>query len=78
MLARKNVKKKARDFPGLDNLDELGLVRQNSQQEQGHDVGDLDHGVYGWARGVLVGVAYGVAGDAGLVGFGALQVLHAL
>lgn len=48
-------------------------MRQNGQQEQSHDVGDLDHGVYRWACGILVGVAYGVAGDAGLVCFGALR-----
>ena len=34
---------------------------QHRQQQQCHDVGDLDHGVYGGAGGVFVGVAYGVA-----------------
>jgi hypothetical protein len=35
---------------------------QNRQHQQGHDVGDLDHGVYGGACCVFVGVAYGVSG----------------
>src|SRR4051812_5939925 len=42
-------------------------VGQNGQQQQGHDVGDLDHRVHGRTRGVLVGVADSVAGDGCLV-----------
>ncbi len=42
---------------------------QHRQQQQCHDVGDLDHWVYGWACGVFVGVAYGVTGDRCFVGF---------
>jgi hypothetical protein len=44
-------------------------MRQHREQQQGHDIGDLDHRVDGRAGGVLVGIADGVAGDGGLVGF---------
>ena len=54
------------------------MPRQHRQQQQGHDVGDLDHRVDGGARRVLVGVADGVTGDACLVSFGTLEVLDAL
>ena len=50
---------------------------QYRQQQQRNDVGDFDHGVYCGARGVFVGVAYGVAGYAGLVGFRTLEVFDA-
>jgi hypothetical protein len=50
---------------------------QNCQHQQGHDVGDFDHGVDGGAGGVFVGVAYGITGYLGFVGFGALQMFHA-
>jgi hypothetical protein len=39
------------------------MPSQNRQHQQGHNICDLDHGVYGGAGGVFVGVAYGVAGD---------------
>ena len=56
-----------------------GLMRsQHGQQQQRDDVSDLDHRVHGWACGVFVGVAYGVAGDGSLVGIAALHVLHTL
>ena len=51
---------------------------QYGQQQERNNVGDLDHRVYGGAGGVLVGIAYGVAGNACLVGFGALQVFDTL
>ena len=35
-------------------------VGQDGQQQQRHDVGDLDHRVHGRAGGILVGVADGV------------------
>ncbi len=47
------------------------MPRQHRKQQQCHDVGDFDHGVYGGAGGVFVGVADGVAGDGCLVGFAA-------
>ena len=53
------------------------MPRQHRQQQQCHDVGDFDHGVYGGAGGVFVGVADGVAGDGCLVGIAAFQVLDA-
>ena len=43
-------------------------VRQHRQQQQRHDVGDLDHRVDGRAGRVLVGIADGVAGHRRLVG----------
>jgi hypothetical protein len=54
------------------------MRREHGQQQQGHDVGDLDHRVHSRAGGVLVGIADGVARDARLVGLGALEVLLAL
>src|SRR5438309_1840219 len=53
-------------------------MRQNRQQQQRHDVGDLDHRVHGRTRGVLVGIADGVAGHRGLVGVGALAAVMAV
>src|ERR1700739_939046 len=44
------------------------LVCQNRQQQQRHDVGDLDHRVDGGTCRVLVGIADSIAGDRGLVG----------
>src|SRR4029077_19010568 len=38
-------------------------VGENCQQQQRHDVRNLDHRVHGRSRRVLVGVADGVAGD---------------
>jgi hypothetical protein len=43
-------------------------VRQHSQQQQRHDVGDLDHRVHGRTSGVLVGIADRIARDRSLVG----------
>ena len=43
------------------------LVSENRQQQQRHDVGDLDHRVDGRTRRVLVGIADSVAGHRGLV-----------
>ena len=48
------------------------------EQQQGDDVGDLDHRVHRRAGGVLVGIADRVAGHRGLVGFGALAAVIAV
>src|SRR5690606_24926981 len=50
----------------------LPPLLQQRDQEQGHDVDDLDQRVDGRAGGVLVGIAHGVAGDRGLVRLGTL------
>src|SRR6185437_6894749 len=50
------------------------VSRQHREQQQRHDVGELDYRGDGGARRVLVGVADGVAGDGGLVGVRALLV----
>ena len=47
-------------------------LRHDRDQEDGHDVGDLDQRIDGWASGVLVRIADGVAGDGGSVRFRAL------
>ncbi len=47
-------------------------VREHGQQQQRHDVGDLDRRVDGRAGGILVGVADRVAGHRGLVRLGPL------
>src|SRR3954447_320659 len=48
------------------------VLHEEGDQQQGHDVRDLDHWVDRRAGGVLVGVADGVAGDGRRVGLGAL------
>ena len=53
-------------------------VREDRQQQQRHDVGDLDHRIDGGARRVLVGIADGVAGHRRLVGVGALAAVVAV
>jgi outer membrane protein assembly factor BamE (lipoprotein component of BamABCDE complex) len=53
-------------------------VREHSQQQQRHDVGDLDRRVDGRAGGILVGIADRIAGDGSLVGFRTLFVLDAV
>ena len=50
------------------------LVRENREDQQRHDVRDLDHRVDGRASGVLVGIADGVARHGSLMRFGALHV----
>src|SRR6185312_3222589 len=55
-----------------------GVRGQRREQKQRDDVGDLDHRVHGRAGGVLVGIADGVAGNRGLVGFGALAAVIAV
>ena len=54
------------------------LVRQHRQQQQRHDVGDLDHRVHRGPGGVLVGIADRVAGHRRLVGLGALAAVMAV
>lgn len=44
-------------------------MRQHRQQQQRHDVGDLDHRVHRRARRILVRVANSIASDSGLMGF---------
>src|SRR5690606_10720073 len=51
---------------------------QQRHQQQGHDVDDLDQRVDRRAGGVLVGIAYGVAGDRCLVGLGTLAAVVAV
>ena len=53
-------------------------VRQHREQQQRDDVGDLDHRVDRGTRGVLVGIADGVAGHGRLVGIGALAAVMAV
>src|SRR5690606_16627253 len=53
-------------------------VRQYGQQQQRDDVGDLDRRVHRRAGRVLVGIADRIAGDGGLVGLRALEVLDAV
>ena len=52
--------------------------RQRGEQQQGDDVGDLDHRVHRRAGGVLVGIADRVAGHRGLVRLGALAAVVAV
>jgi hypothetical protein len=54
------------------------VAGQRREQQQGDDVGDLDHRVHRRAGGVLVGIADRVAGHRGLVGFGALAAVIAV
>src|SRR5215217_2084433 len=51
---------------------------QERDDQQSHDVCDLDHRVDGWAGGVLVRVADRVAGDRGGVGLRALSAVLAV
>jgi hypothetical protein len=60
-----------------DKEAKMELHHQRHDQQR-HDVDDLDQRVDGRAGGVLVGVAHGVAGHGGLVGFAALLVGHAV
>src|SRR3546814_1865885 len=53
-------------------------VRQCGEEQDRHDIGDLDHRVDGRSRGVLVRIAYGVAGHRGLMGFAALAAVVAV
>src|SRR3546814_14780928 len=55
-----------------------GVPRQRREQEQRDDVRDLDHRVHGRTRGILVGIADGVARHRGLVGFAALAAVVAV
>ena len=48
------------------------LLQQERNHQQGHNIEDLDHRVNGRAGGIFVGVAYGVAGNGGFMGIGAL------
>src|SRR5713226_9188732 len=47
-------------------------VRQDRQQQERHDVGDLDHRIDGGARRILVGIADGVASHRRFMCVGAL------
>src|SRR3546814_2151323 len=68
-----------RAFKGSISRRSAGAVRgQGREQEQGDDVGDLDHRVHGGAGGVLVGIADSVAGHGRLVGFRALAAVIAV
>ena len=51
-------------------------MRHDGEQEQGHDVCDLDHRVHGRACGVLVGVTHSVTGHRRFVRLATLLVLH--
>ena len=51
---------------------------QHRQQQQRHDVGDLDHRVDSGASGVLVGIADRVAGHRGLMGLGTIATQMAV
>src|ERR1700730_6875612 len=53
-------------------------VRQDRQQQERHDVGDLDHRVDGGTGRVLVGLADGVAGYRRLVRLRALAAIMAV
>ena len=64
------------DYRHLQDL--LARVREHGEQQQRHDVGDLDHGIDRRSGGVLVGIAHGIAGDGGLVGLGALPAVVAV
>jgi hypothetical protein len=71
-------KETAGQSPGRSSLEmDYKSAREHSQEQQGHDVGDLDHRVHRRAGRVLIGIADGVASDRGLVGFRALEVLLA-
>jgi hypothetical protein len=59
-------------------MEGLSSVRQDRQQQQGHDIGDLDRRVDGGTGCILVRIADRVAGDGGLVGFRTLHVLDAV
>ena len=66
------------DLAGLMASLQAAISDQERDDQEGHDVGDLDHRVDGRAGGVLVGVADGVAGDRGGVGLGALAAVLAV
>ncbi len=51
---------------------------EHREHQQRNDVGDFDHGVHGRTGRILVWVAYGVAGDRGLVGLGSLFVFDTI
>src|SRR3546814_13341390 len=48
-------------------------VRQCSEEQDRHDIGDLDHRIHGRSRRVLVRIAYGVAGHRALMGLAAFS-----
>ena len=55
-----------------------GVAGQRCEEQQGDDVGDLDHRVHRRAGGVLVRVTHGIAGHRRLVRVGALAAMVAL
>src|SRR6516165_6929117 len=54
------------------------LVREHREQQQRHDIGDLDHWIDCRAGGVLVGISHRVAGHGRLVRLGALAAVIAV
>ena len=51
---------------------------EHGEQQQRHDIGDLDHRVHRWTGGVLVRIADRIAGYRGLMGLGALAAVVAV
>src|SRR5579875_2029724 len=54
------------------------VMGEDREEEDRHDVDDLDHRVDGGTGGVLVGIADGIAGDGGLMGVRALAAVMAV
>jgi len=46
----------------------LAAVGQRRQEEERHDIGDLDHRVHGRARSILVGIPHGITGHGSFMG----------
>ena len=61
--------KTPRKARGLQFESRFGLVGQNRQKQERHDISDLDHWVHGRAGCILVRIANRIAGHRGFVSF---------
>ena len=73
-ITLRSAKQRAPRLRGSCRFSDCGLrsVSEDRQQQQRHDVRDLDHRVHRRTGRVLVGIADRIAGHRGLVGFRAL------
>lgn len=62
LMKRQRLRRRCRNACGL-------AVRQHRQEQQRHDVRNLDHRVDGRTSGILVRIADGIAGHGCFVGF---------
>ena len=53
-------------------------MRQDGEQQQGHNIGDLDRRIDGRTGSILIGVADSIAGHRGFMSIRTLEMLHAI